>query len=331
VLLCYLKQINGKSLCLSLQTADPGIAKRHMRLLVSGLLYEERLSPDSQAAKVYGPNGAERSRLKKFSTDVRRLKALPEAKYGSEALAVAKRWGCPVGIIHHLAGRKPALSAGTYATRRMRARERGRQTPIGDTWEHRPQGGKAFFWNGNVLTARLQIDRRTWQWSLKAIDEEDAEALMARVRVARNRLRRTAAEELNCELGTEEAVAATAARFGARAELASAIRRAGGPKKLVDFVLMGPQEGVGSAVPEPVVSRRAERRRTNKGAREKCVQRYIKLIRTYPDGPPEPREVLARKMMNELRVTWHEARACRGEAIKRTGNLNWSRHGRPRR
>ena len=143
------------------------------------LLAKGRLSPDSGAAEAYGPKGTERSRLKKFHTEVRRLKAVSEAEYGSEALATAKRWGCPVGIIYYMAGRKPALSAGTYRTRRMRARKRGRRMPMGDTWEHRPQGGKYFFWNGKVLTARLQIDGRSWQWPLKGIDEEKAEALMA--------------------------------------------------------------------------------------------------------------------------------------------------------
>jgi hypothetical protein len=39
-------------------------------------------------------------------------------------------------------------------------------------------GGKYFGWNGKVLTARLQIGGRRWQWSLKVIDEEKAEALM---------------------------------------------------------------------------------------------------------------------------------------------------------
>jgi len=35
VLLSYLKLINGKQLCLSLETDDPEIAKGHMRLLVA--------------------------------------------------------------------------------------------------------------------------------------------------------------------------------------------------------------------------------------------------------------------------------------------------------
>src|SRR5262249_24937260 len=132
-------------------------AKRHMRLLVAVLLDRGRLSPDGGAAQVG------RSQLKKVNTEVRRLKALSEGEYGSEALATAKRWGHPVGIIHHLVGRKPELSAGTYRTRRMRAREH-RVMPIGDTWEHRAQGGKYFGWNGKVLTARLQIGGRPWQW-----------------------------------------------------------------------------------------------------------------------------------------------------------------------
>jgi hypothetical protein len=50
VLLSNLKLIDGKRLCLSLQTDDPDIAERHMRLLVATLLAKERLSPDGGAA-----------------------------------------------------------------------------------------------------------------------------------------------------------------------------------------------------------------------------------------------------------------------------------------
>ena len=108
--------------------------------------------------------------------------------------------------------------------------------------------GQMFGWNGKVLTARLQIGGRVWPWPLKVVDEEKAEALMAPVRVARERLRQAAAEELDCELGTIAALDAAAALAGARAQLARAIIRAGGPEKLADFVRKGPQEEVGTAV-----------------------------------------------------------------------------------
>jgi hypothetical protein len=145
VLLSFLKLINGKQLCLSLETDDPEIAKGHMRLLVAMLVDRGRLSPNGGAAEVYGRKGAGRSRLEKVNTELRWLKALPEAKYGSEALATAKRWGRPVGIFHHLAGRKPELSAVAYRNRRTRARQRGRAMPMGVTWEHRPQGANISF------------------------------------------------------------------------------------------------------------------------------------------------------------------------------------------
>jgi hypothetical protein len=303
VLLSHLKLINGKQLCLSLETDDPNIAKGHMRLLVAMSLAKGRLSPDGGAAEVYGRKGAGRSQLEKVNTELRRLKALPEAKYGSEALATAKRWGRPVGIIHHLAGRKPELSAVAYRNRRTRARQRGRAMPMGVTWEHRPQGGKYFFWNGKVLTARLQIDRRTWQWPLKVIDEDKAEALMAPVRAARERLHRAAAEELNCELGTDAAVAAAAARAGARAELRSAIIKAGGPKKLAELVLRGPQEEVGTDVPQqaaaaaaaPSTTLSATKRR--QAAEKKCEQLLIERYQAYlRDGCKE------RPLKDELRA-----------------------------
>jgi hypothetical protein len=90
-----------------------------------------------------------------------------------------------------------------------------------------------------------------------------------------------------------------------------------------------PAREQGKAVPPSAVSRRTERRAIKQAALEKSVQRYIELILAYPDGAPEPREILAQKMMNDFGVTWHEARDCRGDAIKRTGNLNWGRRGRP--
>ena len=304
VLLCHLKHVDGKSLCLSLQTADPGIAERRMRLLVAWLLAKGRLSPYSGAAEAYGPKRTDRSRLKKFFTGVRRLKVVPEAKYGSEALATAKRWGCPVGIIYYVAGRKPALAAGTRNTRRMRARERGRVIPMGDTWEHRPQGGKYFFWNRKVLTARLQIDRRSWQWPLKGIDEEQkAEALMAPIRVARERLRQAASERLDCELGTDAAVAADAACAGARAQLASAIIKAGGPKELAELVMKGPQNEVAVTVPQratavtaaPSASLSATRKK--QAAEKHCEELLIERHETYlRDGSKE------RPLKNELRA-----------------------------
>jgi hypothetical protein len=278
VLLCYLKHIDGKSLCLSLQTTDPDIAKRHMRLLVAWLLAKGHLSADSGAAKAYPSKGSELSRLKKIQAEVRRLKAVPEAEYGSKALAIAKRWGCPVGIIHYMAGRKPPWSAGTYRTRRMRerkrVRERGGVMPIGDTWELRPSRGRCFGWNGNALTARLQIGGRPKNWPLKAEDEGQAAALMAPVRDARQRLRRAKLEELKYEVGTNEAAAAAAELTKARDQLASAIITAGGPKELADLVRKGPKEDVGTAVPH------AERLRVD---REVLAQK-VAWLRTQKEG-----------------------------------------------
>jgi hypothetical protein len=171
-----------------------------------------------------------------------------------------------------MAGRKPELSAGTYKTRRTRARERGRSMPIGNTWEHHRQGGKCFFMNGKVLTARLYIDRRCWQWPLKGIaDEGKAEALMAPVRVARERLQQAAVEALDCELETIAADDAAVALVGARAQLARAILAAGGPEKAAEFVRKGPQQRGGMA-------------KVSAGDRHADP-----LERLFEDGSPTPR------------------------------------------
>ena len=333
VLLCFLKHIDGKSLCLSLQTADPDIAKRHMRLLVAWLLYKERLSPDSGAAKVYGPKGSERSRLKKVFAEVRRLKALPGAEYGSQALAIAKRWGCPVGIIFYMAGRRPPLSAGTFNTRRMRRRARGEQLPKGDTWEHHARGGKYFFWNGNVLTARMQIGRRTRQWPLKVEDEAEAAAVMEPVRFAREHLRRAAVEALNHDLETTEAVTAAVAITSARDQLASAIITAGGPKELADFVRKGPKEDVGTAVPH------AERLGVDRGAlaqkiawlrTQKGEQLKIALSATTNELGCDPADLVERLSKSAQRYLRKEsARERWREKVRRLMEQNPGRPPKP--
>jgi hypothetical protein len=297
------------------------------------LVFQGRLSADSGAAKTYHPKASERSRLRKFGSEIRRLKALLQAKYGPEALAIAKRRRLPVGIIYCLAERKPALSPGTHATRRMRARESGRMMPIGNTWEHRHQGGKCYFLNGKVFTARLHIDGRTWQWPLKVIDEEKANERMVSVRLARQNLRRAAADELDCEIGTDAATAAATALVAARAQLADAIIKAGGPKELADFVLKGPQEVVGTdirqrtAIPRQekvgtdvmprVTIPRAERRALRLAAQENCVQADMKLMEASPDGAPEGRATLEKKMMKDFGVLRDDARKARAEAIRR--------------
>jgi hypothetical protein len=331
VLLCHMKNIDGKSLCLSLQTQNPDIAKKHMRLIVGCLLAKRRLSPDGGAAKAYGPKGTGLAQFKKLDTEIRRLQALPDAKYGPAAVSIAKRRECPVGIIHSLAGRKPELAPGTYATRRMRARSSGRAMPMGVTWEHRRQGERYFYWNRKVLTARFQIDRRNWSWPLKVTDEQEAEAIMAPVRDARKRLYRAAAEGLNYELGTDAAVAAATERAAARAELASAILTAGGPKALVELVLKGPQEGAGTNIPQraAVVTAVPTGKTLRQIARKGCLEKLIGLLRCH-DLPPEgtlPRQCEA-AMQEFAGLSERAFYVCLREAERITGNYNWSKGGR---
>jgi hypothetical protein len=126
---------------------------------------------------------------------------------------------------------------------------------------------------------------------------------MAPVRVARQHLQWAAAEELNCELETDAAVAAAAARAGARAQFASAIMTAGGPKELADFVWKGPHGVVGTAVPQrpsavtppPRATLSGTRRR--QAAEKQCKQLLIERYQAYlRDGCKE------RPLKDELRA-----------------------------
>ena len=197
-------------------------------------------------------------------------------------MAAAKRLGCPVGFIHHLAERKPATAAGTFKTRRSRARRnRLQQFPKGNTWEHHAQGvGKNYCWNHGVLTARVNVDGKGWRWPLKGIDEEEkAKALMLPVRIARARLHKAAIDALNYEIGTDQAGVAAAVRKGARIKLASAILSAGGPPELAEFVLEGPRE---DAQQPEVMPGPTQLRASKKAAMEKCVRAYMVLIEASP-------------------------------------------------
>jgi hypothetical protein len=328
--------MNRKTLRLSLKTRDPDIASGHMRFLVAMLVVKGRLSPSCGAAREYGPKGTDSSRLNKIDTEIQRLKAVSEASYGPEALTTAKRWRRPIGIIHHLTERKPATAAGTFKTRRSRARrDRGQQFPKGNTWEHHAQGvGKLYYWNHGVLTARIQIDGKTKRWPLKGIDEEEkAEALMLPVRIARERLHKAAIDALNYEIGTDEAGVAAAVRRGARVKLASAILSAGGPPELAEFVLEGPREDA----PQPAVLPGPNQlRASKKAAMEKCVRAYMGLIEANPFEAPAPRAELEKKMMSDFGVLRDEARMARAEAIRRkrlllNENSKWERGGAPRK
>jgi hypothetical protein len=327
VLLSYLKPINGRRVCLSLQTQEPEIAKRHMRLIVANLLAKRHLSPDSGAAKVYGPEGTGRSRIKKVDAEVRRLKALPDAEYKSEAPATAKRWKCPVGIIHHLTGRKPELCAGTYRTRRMRARKRGEQIAKGVSWHYRRVGGKCFYLNGGVMNARLEVAGRKYMWPLPTRDRNEAAAIMEPVRVARERVREAAKRVLDCELGSVDYADAVRTREKACIALASAIMDAGGPIELGKAVQDPPPGEDGTALPKVVKFKPVKQ-----AALEKCIEWLVDLVLTSPDGPTGPRRELEQNAKTKFGVSREDFRACFRVALKKTNTTNksrWQVGGRP--
>jgi hypothetical protein len=337
VLLSDVELIEGKAKRtkrLSLKTEDPDIAKRHMEVLVGMWLRQGRLSPDSGAAREYGLKRTRRRRFDALETEVRRLKALFEAEYGSEALATAERWGLPVGFIHDFVGRKPEVSAGTYRTRRMRARQRGEQTAMGTSWHHRPQGEKYFFRNGRVMNGRLHLGGRVHQWSLKTRDPEVAAAIMTPVRLARERVREAAAEVLG---SATEAAAIT--RNEACRRLAEAIIGAGGPMEAAKFVVKASPDAESLQPDRPPLEdaeleaeirrRRAGRKAMRAASLKKCEERYFELIQAQPGWAPKARADIEKDMMDKFKVTRDETRECRAKAISRYNSVsgNWCNWG----
>ncbi len=184
-----------------------------------------------------------------------------------------------------------------------------------------------------MLTARINIDRKTWQWPLKGIEEEEeARARMEPVRIARARLHKAAIDALAFEIGTDQAEGAAAVRRGARVLLADEIIKAGGQPELAEFVLNGPQEEVSATIQHAAGP--TQRRAIKKAAIEKCVRAYMGLIEANTFEAPEPRADLEQKMMKDLNVTRDEARKARAEAIRRKRlslpeNSRWERGGAP--
>lgn len=276
---------------------------------------------------MYGPKGTGRSRIEKVDTEVCRLKAVCEAEYGSEALATAKRWGRPVGIIHHLAGRKPELSAGTHRTRRMRARGRGEQIAKGTSWHYRRVGGKNFYLNGGVMNARLEVGGRKYMWPLPTRDRDEAAAIMKPVVVARARVREAANRVLDYERGSVDYGDAVRTREKECIALAAAIIDAGGPIELAKAVQDSPPGEDGTALPKV-----AKAKSMKQAAREKCIDWLVDLVLTSPDGPKGPRQELEQEAKAKFGVPREDFRACFRVALEKTNTTNksrWRVGGRP--
>src|SRR5262249_21348632 len=100
-----------------------------------------------------------------------------------------------------------------------------------------------------------------------------------------------------------------------------------------EFVMKGPHEEVSTDIPQRITTPhqdevgtdgaqratipRAERKAMKLAAQEKCVQAYMKLMETSPDGAREGRATLEKKMMKDFGVLRDDARKARKEAIKR--------------
>jgi hypothetical protein len=78
----------------------------------------------------------------------------------------------------------------------------------------------------------------------------------------------------------------------------------------------------------------AQRKVMREASLKYAEERYFQLIEAQPDGAPEGRVVLEKKMMDDFKVTRDEARYCRAKAIKRYSSLHphnpckWGKAGR---
>jgi hypothetical protein len=318
---------DGSTMRVMLDTDDWEIAQQRIRPLIVSAIADGLLPAESRPARLYGVYDRP-----DFWAEMSRLAALGQAQYDAERAAAEKRFDLPVWIIDRLAKREPRpVGLAAYRQRRFRARQRGEQTAMGTSWHHRPQGGKYIFRNGRVMNGRLHLECRVYQWSLKTRDAEVAAAIMAPVRLARERVREAAVKVLGCKVGTAAAEAAAAAREEACRRLAEEIIGAGGPMEVAKFVVEASPDAeslqpdrppLGAAEVEAKIRRRpAERKATRAASLKNAEERYFQLIQAQPGCAPKPRAEIEKEMMDEFKVTRDEARECRAKAISRYNSV----------
>jgi len=354
-----LKQADSTTLRVMMGTADWDEAMRRARPIIERAVLEGRLLANSRAARVY-----EAFDVPEFWADVARAGGIPHAQYEVEREVIAQRWNFPVWIIDRLAKREARpLKLPGYRTRRYRLRKGGQPTVMGGSWHYRRGGKKYFFQNGNVMCVRMYIEGRVYQWSLQTRSKDQAARIAGPIGLARDRVRRAAIKLIDCKPGSLAADAALADCAKACRRLSEAIRKAGGPIELVNFVLEPPplpadvmmpsksqpkdlvvnpaqaearprQAAAVTAAPPAAVMSRAERKAMREASLTNAEERYFQLIETQPNKAPEGRAALEQKMMHDFKVTRDDARYCRAKAIKRYSSLhpdnpcNWGEAGR---
>jgi hypothetical protein len=111
-----------------------------------------------------------------------------------------------------------------------------------------------------------------------------------------------------------------ASRLGMRVSILDRLRREGAKEKVGSAI---PQQSAAvKVVPPPAVMSPAQRKAMREVSVKNAEERYFQLIEAQPDGAPEGRAVLEKKMMDEFKVTRDEARYCRGKAIDRYTSLH---------
>ena len=325
VLQATLKLPDGTTVRAMLNTDDRKIAVQTMRLIVVLLVRDGRLPPNSPAARLYGRRPA------RGVAEVERLAAMSHEEYAVVRKPAAARLGLSPPTFDRLTKQQPPELPTRDRQRRHRARQRGQQIAMANFWYHRPPRGKGFYKNGRVMTARIQLARSPTTWSLKFRDDTArAAAIMNPVRLAWDHVYEAAKQELNWEIGTAEHTAAVAARVEACGRLAREIHAAGGPKKLVEFVMTPPQPQAG-ATSAAIVHRvtATDRKAMKEAALKNCREWLIKSIQDCPDRAPGGLLAFEKEAKLRFGVPREDFRNCLAKAEKET-NGNWSKHGRPR-
>ncbi len=211
---------------------------------------------------------------------------------------------------------------------------------------------------GRPIYGRLTIDHLNLDWPLPVQNRKEGEAYVTPAVAARKSVKKAADDWRKCAIGSCEAEVAARTLLRAQHQLRDTLAAVGAKysknwaKAIPEFDKLPLDETPGSdhyldrfgsrspkaaatALWPAASASRAEQKAMREASLKKTEERYFQLIEAQPDGAPEPRALLEKKMMDEFKVTRREARDCRAKAIHRYASVTgktceWGESGRRR-
>jgi hypothetical protein len=328
VLACFVHLGDGPPLTRRLQTHDPRVARKRIRLLLWHAV-RKGLLPGGERHEAWVEYGG------RIPESVRRLLGrlaiLPWSRYRLRRIAAAKSLGYLATTIDWLtdqdkAGRQDPVKRAhseEYARRRDREKVGGKQTPKWTSWQFKAGGTMLSIRGAGRFYGQVMIAGVMLQWRLSAKNLEQARQLIHRAVLARKRVQDAAIEWGKCEKGSPEARQALKTVLGAQEQLRDAL------------LAVGAKHSKRWAHAVQVLRDPPNDETTSRDLEKACTAWFVDLLLKNPWKPPRPLEEtrdgpgLLKEAAARFNVSLRRARRCYELAQEKTGNRNWRSGGRP--